>query len=169
MNLIPVQYRVAAKLLARVVAVAAVVLALCLVYSTIWQRGADHVQAKWDKAVADAALAASQRKEAQGQTTVQVVTQYVDRVKVVREKGDTIIKEVPIYVPVDSPALPGGFRVLHDAAALGELPDPARVADADPADAQTVATTVADNYATCHAIREQLIGLQDWVSGMQQP
>ena len=39
-------------------------------------------------------------RERQAQATVKVVTQYVDRVRIVREKGETIIKEVPVYVPV---------------------------------------------------------------------
>jgi hypothetical protein len=52
--------------------------------------------------------------------------------------------------------------VLHDAAAAGHVPDAADLADAAPADAQTVAATVADNYAACHAIREQLTALQQF-------
>ena len=78
---------------------------------------------------------------------------------------ETIIKEVPTYVKTTDCAMPGGFRVLHDAAAAadGELPDPARVADAAPVAAQDVATSVADNYGTCLANATRLSGLQDWV------
>lgn len=75
----------------------------------------------------------------------------------------TIIKEVPTYVKTTDCPMPGGFRVLHDAAANGELPDPARVADAAPAAAATVATTIADNYGTCQETAARLSGLQDWV------
>lgn len=55
-----------------------------------------------------------------------VVTQYVNRIRIVREKGETIIKEVPVYVPVQADAactLNRGFVRLHDAAAAGELPE----------------------------------------------
>jgi hypothetical protein len=81
--------------------------------------------------------------------TERIVTQYRDRVRTIRERGATIVKEVPTYVPLDASPLPGGFRVLHDAAAAGVLPDPAAIPYAAPVPAQTAAATVADNYATC--------------------
>ena len=99
-----------------------------------WIKGANHVQAQWDAAIQQQALEAAAARERQAQATVKVVTEYVDRVRVVREKGDTIIKEVPVYVPVQADAactINRGFVRLHDAAAAGELPEPARDADAD--------------------------------------
>jgi hypothetical protein len=110
-------------------------------------------------------------RERQAQATVKVVTQYVDRVRVVREKGDTIIKEVPVYVPVQADAactINRGFVRLHDAAAAGELPEPARDADAAAAGIalSAVAGTVAANYQTCHENAEQLRALQTWVREM---
>ena len=92
-----------------------------------------------------------------------VVTKYVDRVQTVYKTGATITKEIPVYVPVDSCPLPGGFRVLHDAAARGEIPDPAGIAHAAPVDARDLAGTIVDNYTSCHADAERLIALQAWV------
>lgn len=94
--------------------------------------------------------------------TEKVVTVYVDKVRTVYRTGATIIKEVPVYVPVDAPALPGGFRVLHDAAAAGRVPDPAGLPDAAPVAAQAVAATVADNYTACHANTALLNAYQKW-------
>lgn len=128
-----------------------------------WFKGSQSVHAKWDAAIAEQAIQTANVVIKQGEATIKVVTQYVDRIKVVRERGETITKEIPVYVPVDSCPLPAGFRVLHDAAAIGTIPDPARIADAEPAPAQDVAATVTSNYGTCHEIREQLIGLQHWV------
>ena len=107
----------------------------------------------------------------QAQATVKVVTQYVDRVRVVREKGDTIIKEVPVYVPVQADAactINRGFVRLHDAAAAGELPTPAGDSDAAASGLalSTVAGTVTANYQTCHETAEQLRALQEWISEM---
>ena len=54
---------------------------------------------------------------------------------------------------------------LHDAAAAGEVPEPARDADA-PAEGlalSAVAATVVTNYQTCHENAEQLKALQDWI------
>ena len=80
----------------------------------------------------------------------------------------TIREKVTQYVPFTNPdcpgGAPGGFRVLHDAAAAGVVPDPARVADAAPADLAAVAGTVADNYAACLDWRAQVIGWQQWYS-----
>ena len=102
----------------------------------------------------------------------EVITQYVDRevVKVVHQIAvvtETITKEVPLYVPLDTPALPGGFRVLHDAAARGQVPDPAAIPDAAPAAAQDVATTVAENYGTCRLYAERLNAWQAWARAQQ--
>jgi len=105
-----------------------------------------------------------QLKNAKGATVT--VTQYVDRVQTIREKGDTIIKEVTRYVPAQADAacvVPLGFVRLHDAAAAGAVPDPgAGDADAAPSGValSAVAGTVAANYTGSHANNEQLSTLQ---------
>ena len=160
MNLIPRPYRW--------LAIAALAVALT---GLGWVKGAGHVQSQWDAAVHQQTLQIAAVRQRQAEATVQVVTRYVDRVRVVREKGDTIIKEVPIYVPVQADAactINRGFVRLHDAAAAGELPEPARDADAASAGIalSAVAGTVAANYQTCHENAEQLRALQAWVSDM---
>ena len=134
-----------------------------------WVKGAGHVQARWDAAVQQQSLQTAALRERQAQATVKVVTEYVDRVRVVREKGDTIIKEVPVYVPIQADAactINRGFVRLHDAAAAGELPEPAQDADAAAAGIalSAVAGTVAANYQTCHENAEQLRALQVWIT-----
>jgi hypothetical protein len=116
---------------------------------------------------AKAQAAAEAHKRAQAEASIRVVTKYVDRVKVVAGRTQTIIKEVPIYVPATDPDLGAGWRVLHDAAAQGVLPDPARIADAAPVPAQDAAETVAGNYGVCHETAEQVKALQDWIRAQQ--
>ena len=157
MNLIPWPYRW--------LAIAALAVALT---GLGWVKGAGHVQSQWDAAVHQQTLQIAAVRQRQAEATVQVVTRYVDRVRVVREKGDTIIKEVPIYVPVQADAactINRGFVRLHDAAAAGELPEPARDADAAAAGIalSAVAGTVAANYQACHENAEQLRALHAWV------
>ena len=157
MNLIPWPYRW--------LAIAALAVALI---GFGWIKGAGHVQSQWDAAVHQQTLQIAAVRQRQAEATVQVVTRYVDRVRVVREKGDTIIKEVPIYVPVQADAactINRGFVRLHDAAAAGELPEPARDADAAAAGIalSAVAGTVAANYQACHENAEQLRALHAWV------
>ncbi len=103
----------------------------------------------------------------------QVITQYVDRdvVRVVEKIAvvtETIIKEVPIYVPSDAPDLPAGWRLLHDAAARGQVPDPAALAHAAPVAADAAAATLTKNYGQCREAAARLIGLQEWIRLQQQ-
>ena len=159
MNLIPRPYRW--------LAIAALAVALT---GLGWVKGAGHVQSQWDAAVHQQTLQIAAVRQRQAEATVQVVTRYVDRVRVVREKGDTIIKEVPIYVPVQADAactINRGFVRLHDAAAAGELPEPARDADAASAGIalSAVAGTLTANYQTCHENAVQLRALQEWARG----
>jgi len=136
-----------------------------------WVKGASHVQAQWDTAVQQQTLQATAICERQAQATDKVVTGYIDRIRVVREKGETIIKEVPVYMPVQADAactINRGFVRLHDAAAAGELPEPARDADAAAAGLalSAVTGTVAANYQTYHENAEQLRALQVWIGEM---
>jgi hypothetical protein len=68
-----------------------------------------------------------------------------------RTVTQTILKEVPVYVPNDSCALPGGFRRLHDAAARRENPSSATGDVQAVVPAQDVANTIAENYDAHHA------------------
>jgi hypothetical protein len=101
-----------------------------------------------------------------------IVTRYVDRVQIVRERGAILTKEIPVYVTPHADAactVPVGFVRVHDAAASKDLPGPAGTADAQPSGLalSAVAGTVVDNYATCHAAIEQLNALQSWVRANQ--
>jgi hypothetical protein len=143
--------------------------ALCIaVFGSGWLTGASHVQAQWDAATAAQQQAQARTQIRQAEATVQVVTQYVDRIQVVREKGDTLIQEVPVYVPIHADAactVHRGFVSLHDAAAAGEPPSAPGDANA-PAEGlalSAVAATVVSNYQTCHENAEQLKALQDWI------
>ncbi len=149
----------------RLLALAALCIAL---FGFGWLKGTNHVQAQWDAATAAQQQAQARTQIRQAEATVQVVTQYVDRIQVVREKGDTLIQEVPVYVPIHADAactVHRGFVSLHDAAAAGESPTAPGDANA-PAEGlalSAVAATVVSNYQTCHENAEQLKALQDWI------
>lgn len=138
-----------------------------------WVKGASHVQAEWDAANTKQTLRVAVVKRRQAEATVQVITKYVDRVKIVRETSATIAKEVPIYVSPEADAvcvLSRGFVRLHDAAAAGVVPGAAAGPDASFSGIalSTVAGTVAGNYERCHENAEQLIALQEWVREMKE-
>ena len=129
-------------------------------------RGASSVQAAWSEERINQSVAVVRIQARQAQINERVVTQYVDRVRTVREAGETIVREVPVYVPAQCDAdgrLPAGWRVLHDAAASGQPADAARAADAQPVAPDAAAETVARNYLTCRETAEQLTALQQWV------
>ena len=132
-----------------------------------WFQGAAHVQEKWSDERAAQATKAAKIVVKQAHATVTAVTRYVDRVRVVERHGNALIKEVPVYVPSDSCDLPGGWRVLHDAAARGNDPSPGS-ADAPPVGAQDAAATVIENYSACRANAEQLIALQALIKDKEQ-
>lgn len=131
-----------------------------------YTRGATAVQDRWDKRSAEQSSVVARVRQHQAEVTERVVTQYVDRVRVIERAADAVIREVPIYVPAQCDAdgrLPAGWRVLHDAAASGQPADPTRAADAQPVAPDAAADTVARNYLTCRETAEQLTALQQWV------
>ncbi|MGN7105173.1 hypothetical protein ACTHR6_26400 [Ralstonia holmesii] len=145
---------------------AAIVALLAVVAGFAWWATHSYTAAvdRAEKAETAASELRTQLKNARGATVT--VTQYVDRERVIRLKGDTIVKEVPRYVPIEADAacaVPRGFVRLHDAAAAGAVPDP-HPGDADAAPSgvalSAVAGTVAGNYTDSLANSEQLKTLQ---------
>lgn len=126
--------------------------------------GKADVQAKWDKQKLVDEAAASKLRTAANRVSTKIVTQYVDRVRVVREKSHAIAQQVPAFVPAGLPDLPGGWRLLHDAAAANEpIAGGADPDDAAPVPVATAAATVVDNYGADHKTAARLMSLQDWV------
>lgn len=130
----------------------------------IYDAGQADTQRKWDASTAKGRKLVEELKKKQVVVTTRVETKYIDRIKTIREKGDVIVQKVPVYIPADTPDFPGGFRVLLDGAATGIVPDAGSELYAAPVPAQTLASSVADNYGTCLANAEQLRGLQEWVT-----
>jgi len=92
----------------------------------VYNNGQQNVQEKWD---AEKILVAAQIKalneKAAMITTVEVI-KYVDRVKTVKVKGDTITQYVDRFITVESDAkcvIPKNFILLHDAAVTNTVPD----------------------------------------------
>lgn len=146
-------------------AIAIMVAAACAV---AWLQGAAHVQIRWDLADSRREAAAAQRQVRVGNAVATVVTRYVDRVQIVREAGETIIKEVPVYVTQEADrrcTVPAGFVRLWNGANRGELPAPDGAADE--AASAVVLTDIAAQHGReaeqCRATEEQLIALQDAV------
>lgn len=114
--------------------------------------------------------ASAQLVKRQDKVTERVRIEYRDRVRVVTKQGKEVVREVERLVPYGLCQLDGGFRLLHDAAAAGSLPEPAGGADGPPAPVEQAAAAevVAGNYLACHLNAEQLMALQGWVRKQQK-
>jgi hypothetical protein len=121
-------------------------------------------EASWQLKVAKTNAEIAELKVKSEKVSTKVVTKYIDRIQVVKEKGNEIVK----YINKESDTkceLPNSFVMLHDAAAKNELPDPTRASDAGASEVKLsgATTTIIQNYGTCWEIREQLKSLQEWV------
>lgn len=153
----------------RIAALAGLLVIAGLIYLLGWTRGASHEQAQAKALEHEQLRQAFEQGRQLGTVRDRVVTEYVDRVQVIEKRGQTIIKEVPIYVSEAADRacpVPAGFVRLHDAAATG-LPAPGSAGAADEAASgaalSAVAGTIAENYTACHANAEQLSQLQEYL------
>ncbi len=155
--LIPAPYRIFALLIA-----AAALVGFGFV------KGAAYEQRAQNAREVAAERATTQRVLHRVRVTQEVDAKYtpqIDRIHVITE---TITKEIPKYVSVNDCPLSPGFRLLHDAAAQGQLPDAAGIADAAAVPAPDIAATVTDNYGSCLENAKRLEGLQEWVRKQQE-
>lgn len=127
-----------------------------------WRNKAKELQAEIDRKNAVSAV-----------VTEKIVTQYVDKVKIVKEKGNVIIKEVPKYITKEHDAgcvIPKSFVLLHNSASRNEIPDTTGPIDdsASTTKLSAVIDTVAGNYTIYYETAEQLKALQDWVKQQEK-
>ena len=127
-----------------------------------WRDRADQLQAEIDK-----------KDAVSVQVTEKIVTRYVDRVKIIKEKGNVIIKEVPKYITEKSDAeciIPQSYVVLHDSASNNEIPVTTGGIDDTPSGLKlsTTLETVVGNYNLYYETAEQLKALQNWVKEQEK-
>lgn len=156
-RLIPVIYRLPVQFVA-----------LALAVGAVWLEGNFYNQRSWQQRIDEQQAEIARLEAASQQITIETVTKYIERTKIVKEKSGVIIKEIPKYITAEVDArcdIPVAAVVLHDAAAKSEFPDTTNGINAGTSDvtlSRLLDTTVA-NYGTFHEVREQLMALQDWV------
>ena len=134
----------------------------------IYGAGQADTKKDWDASVARGVIEVAKLKEKQVVVTTKVETVYVDRVTTIREKGDAIEVVREVFVPADSGNIGGGFRLFHDAAVTGVIPESASILDAAPVPVADLADTIATNYERCHVAYATVEGLQDWILEQQK-
>lgn len=83
-----------------------------------YKSGFDSAQLKHQNELTKQNLYIDELKVKATQLTTQTTVQYVDRIRVVKEKGDTIVKQIPIYITTvdDSNCnIPDTFGLLWNA------------------------------------------------------
>jgi len=148
------------------------VISIIVLVFGVYMEGGISNQEKWEAKVAEVKLEMAKKETASAEVTTKVITKYVTKIEVVKEKGNEIIKQVPVYITKDADAkcdVPNGFVVLHDSASRNEVPDTTRKVDAGTSTVKIsgVATTVTENYTTYHQVAEQLKSLQEWIKLQQ--
>ena len=93
-----------------------------------------------------------------------VVTEYVDKIKVVKEK-ETIYRDAAESQVKGKYNLTNGWVYLHDTSVKGEQLDPEKTTDDNDSvikDNQALGT-VLSNYSVCLQNAQQLVSLQSWI------
>ena len=139
----------------------------------LYMEGGVSNQEKWEARVAEVKLEMAKKDAASAEATTKVVTKYVTVDRIVKEKGDAILKEVPKFISKDADAqcvVPNGFVLLHDSASRNEVPDTSRGTNegASAVKLSGVAQTITENYTTYYQVSEQLKSLQEWVNNQKR-
>jgi hypothetical protein len=138
----------------------------------LYMEGGISNQERWESKVAEAKLEMAKKDAASADSTTKVITKYITKIEIVKEKGDAILKEVPKFISADADGqcvIPNGFVLLHDSASRNEVPDSSRGVDegASSVKLSGVANTVTENYTLYYQVSQQLKSLQEWVKEQQ--
>ena len=145
----------------------AIAVVVAAVLSGAYLKGYDKAEDKYLQEIAafnaQAELLEARLETALAHVEVQVVTEYVDRVEIVKEK-EYVYRDKIVNVPSKCELSDGWVR-LHDASARGSDAAATDVADETPSGIRDTEALdgVVKNYSICQQNAEQLIALQDWV------
>ena len=157
-GLIPIQYKLGIQ-----------ILSVFLLAIGLFFIGAISNEEQWKLKVNEMEVKVAKQEVAAAELTTEVITKYVDRIKIVEGKTREIIKKVPVYITKESDdkcAINNGFVSLHNSSASQtKIPDTTRDVNETASDVKlsTVATTITENYGTYYQVAEQLKSLQDWI------
>jgi hypothetical protein len=156
-NLIPLPYKIAAA-----------VFLLIAVFGIGYMKGSSRADVIIAEAGAKASeqIAELERKNSEISNTV--VTKYVDKVRVVKEREYVYLGQAQTNVPSQF-NLSAGWLYLHDFGAKGSDADATRASDATTSTIRdnTALGVVLKNYSTCKENANQLETLQQWIRDMR--
>ena len=162
-GLIPLPYKLGLQILS----------AFLLVAGTFFIGGMSN-EAEWQLKVKQMEAEIAKKELEAEKITHEVVTKYVDRVKIVEGKTHEIIKKVPVYITKESDdkcTINNGFVSLHNSlASQTKVPNSSRDVNEGASDVKLseVAITVSKNYGTYYQVVEQLKALQNWINKQKE-
>lgn len=160
---IPLPYKLALQIL----------FALLLIIGTFFV-GCFSNEAEWQLKVKQMEAEIAKKELEAEKISHEVVTKYVDRVKIVEGKTHEIIKKVPVYITKESDdncTINNGFVSLHNSSASQtKIPDTSRDINEGASNVKLseVAVTVSENYGTYYQVVEQLKSLQYWINKQRE-
>lgn len=161
LTLVPLQYRAIA-----------ILVMIASVFGYGWTQGAEHQLNK--QAIIDSQknVKILQARIKQAEITEKVVTRYVDKIRIIKKKGDTIISQVPVYITQENDnncTVPESFSLLWNTANRGDIPETTRTLNETPS--AIVLSDIAAQHATeasiCRETEQQLVSLQDWIKAQE--
>ena len=130
-----------------------------------YYKGRHDVEAKYEEIRKQDEARIAELEQKQNEVTTKIVTEYVDRVKTIKQKEYVYVDQAKNSVPQQF-IVSNGFVHLHDNAATGNNADATRASDATPSgigDNQALAVIVT-NYSRCIQQANQLTSLQNWIT-----
>ena len=151
----------------------AAALLLAAVSGFSYVKGYGHASDKYEAQIAKD-LAAAEKKYNEllikkNQVDIQVVTEYVEKIKEVVKWRTRNVEVIVDNVP-DTCELSNGWVSVHDAAAKATDADSTTASDATPSGitAPKALEVINTNYSVCKENSDRLIALQDWIRKQEQ-
>jgi len=160
--IIPIEYKLGIQILS----------AFLLTIGAFFVGGASN-EARWQLNVKEMESKVAQQEVRASEITTEVITKYIERIKIVEGKTHEIIKKVPIYITKksdDECIINNGAIVLHDSSASQtEVPNTSGNINEEPSNVKLseVISTVSQNYGTYYQVVEQLKSLQAWINNQK--
>ena len=157
-GLIPIQFRLPIQ-----------VLSVFLLVGGAFFIGGITNETRWQLKVKEMEAVVAKQELAAEKITTEVITKYVDKIKIVEGKTREIIKKVPVYITKESDdkcTINNGFVSLHNSSASQtKVPNSSRDVNEGASNVKLseVAIIVSKNYGTYYQVVEQLKSLQEWI------
>jgi hypothetical protein len=147
-----------------------VVVAVLAIWGYGYWGGVNHEREKQLAQAAKALEAAVAVEKARGQATLEVERMAWAKTQVVKENTRTIVKVIRDEKPSSNCSLSNGWVQRHNEASANTLPKPPSVDHEGDSGvtADKALEQVAENYGTCHEIREIAKGCQQWIREQSQ-